>query len=258
MHPYQCYVLLIALMAGFIPSGNVYAADRNVAFNPQIGAALPLNLNLVDESNKTVTVGNLLHKRPAILLFNYYRCANVCGVVIEKTIESLRDAHLKPGKNIDLLIVSIDPRETAALAFAKKSAYVKTFGDQWIGGAHFLTGSADALKQLQHSAGFTAFFDIEQQQYIHPVGLIFLDAQARIAGYIAGLPNAKMLAARFKAVARGDRQPLEKIIASICEHLPPLQDGRSNRILSMLRASIAAMLGAGAVALVYRMRRRQA
>lgn len=225
-------------------------------FTPHIGAELTRGIELIDADGSRATVEQLVQNRPAILLFNYYRCANVCGVMIEKTFSALHRAKLTLGKDIDVLIVSIDPREKNDIAAAKKHAFMQRYGAHFIEATHFLTSDASALSQLQRSAGFNARFDAEQNQYIHPTGLIFLTPQARIASYEMGLPEATALKKNIAAAQHDDTGSLTDSIASICQHLAPLGNQRSVWILHSLRNSVVAISSLGLVAVIMRRKRR--
>ena len=57
--------------------------------------------------------------------------------------------NLTPGKDFQIVIVSIDPAETPAIAAAKKAIYVKRYGRiDTAAGWHFLTGEEPAIRQL--------------------------------------------------------------------------------------------------------------
>lgn len=237
-------------------SSCAFSAGPTIGFTPRIGEPMPVSTALTDDNGTAVRIDRLLQKNPAILLFNYYRCANVCGIMIDKTFGALRALNLQSGSDVDVLIVSIDPRETAALAAAKKNAFAQRYGKHFVDGAHFLTGNAVALSIWQKSAGFSAHFDEQQNQYIHPTGLIFITAQARISAYEFGLPEAGELKKNMAIARRGDTRSITDTIVSICRHLVPLSNTRSTLILHSLRNSVAVISGLGLIAVIIHRKRR--
>src|SRR5438045_6223023 len=103
-------------------------------------------------------------------------------------IESLQDIKPTPGRDFEMVFISIDPNETPVLAAAKKASYLKRYGraesaDGW----HFLTGSDAAVHAISSQIGFHYAYDSRSKQYAHPSGVVVVTPGAKIAQYLFGV-----------------------------------------------------------------------
>jgi protein SCO1/2 len=89
---------------------------------------LPLDAQFVDDTGKTVRLGDYFGKHPAILSLVYYNCPMLCSEEMDGLAGALEMVKLTPGKDFDIVIISIDPSETPELAAKKKAFYVKRYG----------------------------------------------------------------------------------------------------------------------------------
>ena len=163
------------------------SAFADLAFEQHPGAALPKDVRLTDESGRTVTVGDLLgHGRPVILAFDYFRCTTLCGIVLGSLVAALQEVPLTPGRDYDVVAVSIDPRETPEDAAAMKSRHVAR--DRAIAGAtRFLVGDEAEVRRLADAAGFRYRYDPEIEQYAHPAGVVLVSPDGTVSRYLLGV-----------------------------------------------------------------------
>ena len=88
-------------------------------------------------------LGDYFGKRPVVLALVYYDCPMLCTQVLNGLVASLNVMSLTAGKDFDVVAVSFDPRETPAMAAAKKNAYLSRYKQPGATqGWHFLTGDA--------------------------------------------------------------------------------------------------------------------
>src|SRR5215470_4357529 len=130
-------------------------ALREVALDQKLGQRLPLDVELRDESGRTVRLGDYFGSRPVILTFAYYRCQDLCPLLLDGVLRTLRALSFTAGNEFTVVNVSFDPRATAALAAAKKAEYLKRYAragaaDGW----HFLAGDEAPIRRLTEAAGF--------------------------------------------------------------------------------------------------------
>jgi protein SCO1 len=93
-----------------------------------------------------------------------------------------------PGKEFQIVSVSIDPTETPVLAAAKKSNYLQDIGKPGINnGWDFLTGPAEQSKQLADAVGFKYYYDEKIDEYAHPAMLTILTEDGTISRYLYGI-----------------------------------------------------------------------
>ena len=79
-------------------------------------------------TGKTVRLGDYFGKHPAILSLVYYNCPMLCSEEMDGLASALEMVKLTPGKDFDVIIISIDPSETPELAAKKKAFYLKRYG----------------------------------------------------------------------------------------------------------------------------------
>ena len=73
-------------------------------------------------------IGDYFGKRPVVLAFVYYGCPMLCLQSLSSLAATLGVLSENPGEDFEVVSVSIDPRETPALALEKKAHYVERSG----------------------------------------------------------------------------------------------------------------------------------
>jgi len=102
-------------------------ALRSVDLEQKLGAQVPLDVEFRDEAGKTVSLKEYFGHRPVILSLVYYSCQDLCPLVLDGLVRSLRPLSFAIGDQFDVITLSFDPRDTPALAAAKKSDSVKQY-----------------------------------------------------------------------------------------------------------------------------------
>jgi protein SCO1/2 len=153
------------------------------------GEQIPLDLTFQNGSGEIVTLGNYFHQgKPVILILAYYECPMLCTLVLNGISESIRKLSWLPGKEFQMITVSIDPREKPELAAGKKKIYLDNLskpveGDGWV----FLVGEEDQSKALAEVLGFEFYYDEERKQYAHPAVVFILTEGGKISRYLYGI-----------------------------------------------------------------------
>jgi protein SCO1 len=177
--------LLVFLL---LPLGARAAADLSgFGFQQRPGNQVPMDVMVRDEANHPARLRDLAHGRPVILALGYFHCPNLCGVVRADLFDALSHSGLRPDQ-YSLIALSIDPAETSADAASAKredmARYPLPGAEQaW----HYLTGAAGALQEVAAAVGFKDRYDPRLKQFLHPAGLVFLDATGRVSGYLMGV-----------------------------------------------------------------------
>jgi protein SCO1/2 len=144
---------------------------------------------------------------------------------------------LAVGRDFQLIDVSIDPSETAALAAAKRSEYLREYGhpdraDGW----HFLVGDQRAILQLADQTGFRYAYDPQSRQYAHPSGVIVLTPEGKISRYVFGVRlDARELRDALVAAKEGKSSSTISRLFLLCYHYNPITGKYAPLILSVLR-----------------------
>ena len=188
----------------------------DLTFVPHPGTQLPLATTLIDENGSTVTLGDYFSKSPAILVLEYLRCTSLCGLTLRNLVlDGLAGLPLQPGRDYQLLAISIDPRDQpadAAAARAKYAALLDRKGGET--GMHFLLGSASAVRKIADAVGFPYRLDTLLDFYIHPAGFIVAAPDGVISSYFEGVaisPPA-LIAAFANAEEDKSHGPLTRLL----------------------------------------------
>jgi len=212
---------------------------KQVAFDQNLDAQLPLDTPLRDESGAPVTLGKYFGKKPVVLVFVYFECPMLCTLELNGLVRNLKVLKtMSAGKEFEIVTLSIDPTETPALARAKKAGYIKKYDRPGAeAGWHFLTGDKASIERLTGVAGFRYAYDPKSKQYAHPAGLTVATPEGRIARYIYGVdfPGAALRYALIEASAGKIGDPVDKLLL-MCFHYDP-STGRYNfAVMSVIRA----------------------
>jgi protein SCO1 len=174
------------------PPANVRPPGlKNVGIEQNLNEQIPPGLAFRDETGRTVTLGDYFSKKPMILNLVYYQCPMLCGEVLTGLESALRVLKFDVGKEFDVLTVSFDPKETPAMAAAKKAEYLKRYGRPGAAaGWHFLTGPAGSIDALTKAAGFQYQYDPKSGQFAHATAIMILTPGGKIAQYYYGVEFA--------------------------------------------------------------------
>ena len=165
---------------------------EELAFRPHPGDRLPLNATLGDETGRSVALDAFFNKSPVILVLDYLRCTSLCGVTLRNLVgETLGKLPLEPGRDYQLVTISIDPRDTPADAAAARAKYAELLGRRGAErGLHFLTASDAQVRAVADAVGFPYRYDSLLDAYIHPAGFIVASPDGVITRYVEGLSIA--------------------------------------------------------------------
>jgi protein SCO1/2 len=245
---YICFVALSgAIPAHAQPAPPDDPLDK-VGFDQKLNGQVPLDLVFRDEAGAPVRLGDYFGAKPVILTLNYYECPNLCTLVLTKLVETMRGLAFDAGNQFEVVTVSIDPRETPALATAKKATYLDRYGRAGAaGGWHFLTGEQPMIERLAAAVGFRYAYDARQDQYAHPTGIIVLTPQGTISRYFYDLEySPKDLRLGLVEASEGKiGSPVDQFLLR-CYHYDPISGKYTIAIMSIVRlATIATAIALG-------------
>ena len=220
---------------------------QGLEVDEKTGRTIDLNLTFKDETGAVVPLSNFFHKgRPVLLDLVYYRCPRLCNLMLNGQVLALRDLPYQAGKDYELVTVSIDPKETPALAKEKKAAYASTY-KRPVDGWHFLTDTDNHTKPLADLVGFKYRFDPKADQYIHPATFLILTEDGRVSRYLYGtrFKTFDMRMAITEAARGETRFSVEKLLA-ICYQFDPNAKGyvvASTRLMQGAAGVMLALFG---------------
>jgi protein SCO1/2 len=153
---------------------------------------LPLNLTFTDDAGKQVELASYFGKKPAILALVYYQCPMLCSEELNGLTSALEMVDEVPGRDFNIIVVSIDPSEGTDLAAAKKRSYLKRYGHpETAAGWHFLTGTQPNIDALTHATGFEYVRipgpDGKLTQFAHASAIQLVTPEGKLAQYYLGV-----------------------------------------------------------------------
>lgn len=163
---------------------------EGVAIEQHLGASLPLDAVFRDEEGKQVRIGDFFGpgKKPAVLAMAYFECPMLCTLVLNGLVKSLRPMSFTAGNEFDVIVISIDPKETPELAKAKKAVYLESYARRGEGGGfHFLTGEEASIKKVADAVGFQYRYLPESGEFAHAASIYVLTPLAQISRYFFGV-----------------------------------------------------------------------
>jgi protein SCO1/2 len=216
---------------------------EGVRFEQEIGRQLAINAEFTDESGRTWPLAKDLGPMPTILVFAYYRCPNLCTLVLNGLTQTLRAIPEVLGRDYRILTVSIDPSERPSLALEKKHSYLARLGDlsapedSW----RFLTGKEFDIHRLAESAGFHFYRDPMSGEYAHPSGFLVISPSGTISKYFFGIQfdPGQLHEALQNAVAEKRGTWVDEVLL-YCFHYDPKLSRHGRVIMRTIRLAGAA------------------
>ena len=173
------------------PTGVKPAILRNVGIEQRIGQQIPFDLVFRDEAGRAVKLGDYFGTRPLVIALAYYECPLLCTQVLNGMTGTLKTLSFDAGRDFDVLVVSIDPKDSYRLAADKKATYVASYGrPNTAAGWHFLTGTEASIRPLANAIGFHYAYDQDLKQYAHPAAIYVATPKGRVARYFMGIDFA--------------------------------------------------------------------
>jgi len=161
--------------------------QQKVGFDQRLGAQLPMTARFTDSHGREASLSEWMDGRPTVLAMGYFHCPNLCDAVMQGMAHAVAGSGLVPGKDVNVLFVSIDPRERPSDAREAETmvahADAKAMPSRW----HFLLGQPDAIHALAAASGYRYIYDKSIDQYAHAAGIVIASGQGKVAQYLFGV-----------------------------------------------------------------------
>jgi protein SCO1/2 len=261
---------MLATLLGFISRAGAQPLAMPppppAAIEQQLGVQLPLEMPMLDDLGRPVRLGDYFQDgRPVLLVLGYYRCPQLCGLLMHGLLEGLQESGL-PRREWRIVGVSIDPEDNVATARQRRNLDL-AYADFLLGSQapdapldlHLLTAASADSRRLARQTGFSftpvSAASLAQQadpparaRFAHPASVMVVTPQGRISRYLMGIQfDAGDLKVAL-ADAAGDRiGSVTSRIALLCAHFDPKVGRHSDLVMNGLRAlglTLVALLGA--------------
>jgi protein SCO1/2 len=218
---------------------------------------VPLELTFRDTSGQSVRLGSLLQGRPTLLVPGYYRCANLCAFVRAGVANALRASQLRPGREFNVVLLSIDPGEQPGDATATQREDVESHPGAGVEDWHYLTGGSQAVARLTRAIGFHYLFDARNGHYDHGAGLVILTPAGTVSQYLFGV----QFSAETLRLALVDASPgrlgtvMDRLLLLCCDYDP--STGRYSLTINRVMQGLGTLTALALAALIFVLRRAE-
>jgi protein SCO1/2 len=234
---------LAAQVASYGDKQMAPVSDKPPAILNKVGIAqnlnvqLPLNLVFTDDTGQQVQLASYFGKKPAILALVYYQCPMLCSEELNGLTSALQMVSFVPGKDFNVIVVSIDPTEGTVLAAGKKRGYLKRYGHpETAVGWHFMTGTQENIDALTKAVGFGYVKipgpDGKLTQFAHASSIQIVTPEGKLAQYYMGVEYSPkdLRLGLVEASANRIGSPVDNIL-TYCYHYDP-QTNRHSLIVA--------------------------
>lgn len=216
------------------------------------GARLPGDITVTDSEGRRATLRTQLGPGPALLVPGYYRCPQLCGLLMQGLIEAGSATGL-PADAYRIVALSFDPADTPRSARDRLAVYRAFARHQQADGPRqspavplprLLVASRADVGRVMDALGL----DVQRQpdaqgRIAHPAFAVVVSPQARIARYLMGVRfDPAELRTALDEAARGGPARWTDRIAALCAHIDPRLGRHSETVLGAAR-----VLGIGLV-----------
>jgi protein SCO1/2 len=198
-----------------------------VKISQKLNGQVPLDLSFTDDQGKQVQLASYFGKKPAILALVYYQCPMLCSEELNGLTSALQMVDEVPGRDFDVVVVSIDPSEGTDLAAAKKRIYLKKYGHpETAAGWHFMTGTQANIDVLTKAVGFGYVKipgpDGKLTQFAHASSIQIVTPEGKLAQYYMGVEYSPkdLRIGLVEASSNRIGSPVDNIL-TYCYHYDP-------------------------------------
>jgi len=237
-------------------------ALNGVGIDQKLNEQLPLDLVLKNENGESVKLGDYFGKKPVVLSLVYYQCPMLCNQVLNGMVTAFRVMSFAPGKEFDVVTISFDPRETPALAAAKKKTYVDYLPDDKrasaASGWHFLTADEASIARITSAVGFRYHWDETTNQFAHASAIYVATPQGKLARYFYGIEYAPrdLRLGLIEAAENKIGSPVDQLLL-YCYHYDPATGKYGAVVMNMVRVGgVITLIALAALLLALRRRSR--
>lgn len=195
--------MALLALAAFAPAQqdekNESPLARSMGITQKLGQQVPKDVTFKDDDGKTVRFGDMLHGRPILLVPIFYACRTGCALVTDSVLKTMAKAgksnELVVGRDLDVVMLSIHPKETPDLARSKKQLILNALvppnaSADWMPRTskswHLLTGDLASIHQVTDAIGFKYKYDAEKDLINHPTCTVMLTPTGKISSYTIG------------------------------------------------------------------------
>lgn len=235
--------IVVASMLLIRPIKTTGIFGKAFDLKPQLGAQMPVDAKLTETDGQTRQFGEYFRTgHPVLFLPIFYNCNGVCAteteslmkmLIVETALSTKRSVDsVIPGRDFDLVVMSVHPKETVDLARAKKAELMSSFRDAWTKqtpemqeelnkyvekGIHYTVATPDQAQKLTDAMGFYYQYDEKKNWVNHPAAAAFLATSGKVVAYNTGSNfQTKTVRNNVREATKGTVQPLGDVFLLGC------------------------------------------
>jgi len=198
---------------------------QGVGVTEHLNTKIDLSLTFTGEDGYPHALSEYFSKdRPVLLNLVYYSCPMLCNLVLNGQTDAMRKMPWTPGKEYEVVTISIDPTENFGLAKTKKATYLSSF-ERDAPGWHFLTDNEGNVAKLAKQVGFGYKLDQQTGQYAHAAAIFILSPTGMISRYLYGVKFKPLDLRLALTEAAGEKSGLSDRVLLYCFHYDPASRG---------------------------------
>jgi len=182
-----CLFVLVCLETGAQANAKDAAIADSAGVEEHLGEKVDVSLPVQNHFGDKISFGDpLKNGKPAIFTLNYYSCASLCSVQLNAVLQGLKDMDWVPGRQFNMLTLSIDPEETSSLAAQKRGTYLEELGKEgasW----EFMVAKQQVISDIADQVGYRYTYDEQSKQFAHPAVIMILSPDGTISRYLYGV-----------------------------------------------------------------------
>ncbi|MBN8587907.1 MAG: SCO family protein [Rhodothermia bacterium] len=228
--------------------------QQATGIDEHLGAFIPLDATFRDEEGKTVKLSSYFKgEKPVLLNFAYHTCPLLCHYVLDGIVAGAKSMPWVPGKEYEIISISIQPTETPELAKRQKKNYLAKLNK--IGaekGWHFLTGDEAEIRKVANTVGFRYKWDEKSKQFSHSAAIMLLSGEGKISRYLYGIRySSKDLRNGLLEAAEGKVGTTIDKVFLWCYHYDPTEKSYVLNAYRLMQIGMGIVLTLVAVGLVW-------
>jgi protein SCO1/2 len=188
---YKIIILPVIISLVALTGNSISRAEDNnnppaqpVGIVENLGDFIPDDVLLIDEYGRQVNVKDLVNK-PTVFSFVYFRCPGICTPLLNGLQSVVDKVDLQPGKDFDVITISIDQTEDYLMASDKKNNYLEGMTrDMPVDSWRFLTGDSINIQKISGKLGFN--FQRQGVDFMHGAAIMMVSPEGKIVRYLYG------------------------------------------------------------------------
>ncbi|MEX2615234.1 MAG: SCO family protein [Alphaproteobacteria bacterium] len=223
-----------ALLLVALATWSGASAYTRPEFTPEIGATLSLDSPFRTGDGQAISLKEALAEKPALMIFGYAKCPNLCGVAQTAVANALSETGLDE-RDYNALFISIDSNETSRDAREARAKLADATDEDVVRPWRFLTDAGGAGARLARESGLTFQTRTHAGQFVHPIAIFALTPDARIARVLPAMAfEARDLRLALVEASRGRLGSVADQVFLLCAGF----DDSKGRYTSVVMASL--------------------